>query len=93
MTFWGRYRKEQSFVRYPAKQRDVYKSRMEDRYYASLQQKPNVQIIAPEEMQAEAVVENTQKTGRGFWESLLGMFAAKKELTQEKPKARWPAKQ
>ncbi|GEM_PF-3346764 len=91
MTFWGRYRKEQSFVPYPAKRRDVYKSRMEDKYYASIQ-RPNVSIIAPAEEQAEAVAETTKATGKGFWNTLLGAFAGKKETTVVQQAPKWPAK-
>lgn len=90
MTFWGRYRRDQSFVAYPAKQRDVYKSRMEDKYFASVQ-KPERKVQILEEEKAEAMTGGTKKTGTGFWNSLLGLFAGKKEVTELK-QPRWPAK-
>ena len=89
MTFWGRYRKEQSFVAYPAKRHDVYKSRMEDKYYASIQ-KPERNIEILQDEQAEAI-EATKPASKGFWNSLLGLFAGKKEVTVEQ-RPRWPAK-
>ncbi len=89
MTYWGRYRKEQSFVAYPAKQHDVYKSRMEDKYFALIQ-KP-VGAGLQEELATETIAEKTKKTSSGFWNSLLGAFASKKEVTTEQ-KPRWPAK-
>jgi len=91
VTYWGRYKKEQSFIAHPAKQRDVYKSRMEDKYYASIQ-KPVAGISLQQEEQAETIAEATKKTSGGFWNSLLGAFASKKEVTEVK-RPRWPAKQ
>lgn len=76
-------------MQYPATRHDVFKSRMEDKYFAAAQ-KPerSVKILGEEPEQA---VESAKATSKGFWNSLLGLFSSKQEVTQVK-RARWPAK-
>lgn len=90
LTFWGRYRKEQSFVQYPAKQHDVFKTRMEERY-GEITRKPERKVEILAEQEEELATEATQKTSGGFWNRLFGGSARKKEETLVQ-RARWPAK-
>lgn len=89
MTFWGRYKKEQSFIAHPATQHDVYKSRMADRY-AEQNSRPDRKIMILEEEDEAKAEQAMEKSKGGFWQAIAGIFTGSKEQAPVQ-KAKWPA--